>query len=466
MTLFDFFQAEELPVPAITPAQARDIAKTHFGVDAQVTALGSQQDANFLLSSPDGDPIGVLKIANPAFSRIELEAQDAAAAYIRQTEPDVRAATNVELAGVAPIAELRGEDGTALYARIIAHLAGGTMSGEQYVTPARAAALGALAGRTARALAGFEHPGVDRVLQWDLRHAQRTVEVLAAHVTDTARREAVEAAATAAWQVVADLGEDLPVQVIHGDITDDNVVCSSPETGRIPDGIIDLGDLTRSWTVGELAIAVSSLLRHEGGEPAATLPAIAAFHAVRPLGPAEIEALWPLVVLRAAVLVVSGIHQAAIDADNVYATSALDYEWRIFERAIEVPSEVMTAQIRAALGAAHTAEPLPARGHADRRAGPGFRGAAGPVRGIRRDGFRPVAGRRLRGRPCRRGARRRRRGGRQHVRPAAPDPVGAAEPAVRGHRRHRRGPVAGRADADHRAVGRRGGCRHRRQPSP
>ncbi|WP_319433652.1 aminotransferase [Mycobacterium sp. RTGN5] len=355
MTLFDFFQAEELPVPALTPAQARDIAKTQFGIDAQVAPLGSQQDANFLLSTPDGDPIGVLKVANPAFSRIELEAQDAAAAHIGQIEPDVRTATNVELAGVAPIAELRGDDGTVLYARIIAFLAGGTMSGDQYVTPARAAALGALAGRTVRALTSFEHDGVDRVLQWDLRHAQRTVEVLAAHVTDIARRDVVESAAAAAWQAVADLSEDLPVQVIHGDITDDNVVCA----GSFPDGVIDLGDLTRSWTVGELAITVSSLLRHEGGEPAATLPAIAAFHAVRPLGPAEIEALWPLVVLRAAVLVVSGIHQAAIDADNDYATSALEWEWRIFERAIEVPSEVMTAQIRAALGAAHAADPLP-----------------------------------------------------------------------------------------------------------
>ncbi|MCX2932947.1 aminotransferase [Mycobacterium sp. CVI_P3] len=359
MTLFDFFQAEELPVPAVTPARAREIAETHFGVDAQVTALGSQQDANFLLSNAEGAPIGVLKIANPAFSRVELEAQDAAAAYLCQTEPTVRAATNVGFAGAAPIAEVQGEDGTTLYARIIAYLAGGAMSGERYITPSRVAALGTLAGRTARALAGFEHPGVDRVLQWDLRHAQRTVEVLAGHVTDIGRRAAVESAAAAAWRTVADLSEDLPIQVIHGDLTDDNVVCSSAETGRNPDGIIDLGDLTRSWTVGELAIAVSSLLRHEGGEPAATLPAIAAFHAVRPLSPAEIEALWPLVVLRASVLVVSGLHQASIDADNVYATSALDYEWRIFERATEVPTEVMTAQIRAALGTAYPVEPLP-----------------------------------------------------------------------------------------------------------
>jgi len=359
MTLFDFFQAEELPVPAISPAQARDIAETRFGVDAQVAALGSQQDANFLLSGTDGDPIGVLKIANPVFSRIELEAQDAAAAHIQQAEPGLRTATNVALDGVAPIAELRDDNGAVLYARIIAHLAGGTMSGEQYITPDRAAALGDLAGRTVRALAGFDHPGVDRVLQWDLRHAQRTVEVLAVHVADADRRESVESATAAAWRVVAELADDLPVQVIHGDLTDDNVVCGSPDTGRIPDGVIDLGDLTRSWTVGELAIAISSLLRHEGGEPVATLGAIAAFHAVRPLGPAEIEALWPLVVLRAAVLVVSGMQQAAIDADNDYATSALEWEWRIFERAVEIPSEVMTAQIRAVLGAAHTGDPLP-----------------------------------------------------------------------------------------------------------
>ncbi len=358
MTLFDFFQAEELPVPAITADQAREIASAHFGVDAEITPLGSQQDANFLLTGAGGEPVGVLKIANPAFSRIELEAQDAAAAYISQTEPGVRAATNIELPGHPPIAEFRAEDGTVLYGRIIAYLSGGTMSGDRYVTPTQAAALGTLAGRTCRALADFEHPGVDRILQWDLRYAQRTVELLSGHMTDTARREAVEAATATAWNVLADLGDDLPVQVIHGDITDDNVVCGTLADGRLPDGIIDLGDLTRSWTVAELAIAVSSLLRHEGGEPAATLPAIAAFNAVRPLSPAEIEALWPLVVLRAAVLVVSGIHQASIDADNEYATGALDFEWRIFERAIEVPNEVMTALIRDRLGIAHPPAPV------------------------------------------------------------------------------------------------------------
>lgn len=350
MTLFDFFQAEELPAPAVTADDARSIAKEHFGIDAQVTELGSQQDANFLLRDSSNQPIGVLKVANPAFSKVELEAQDAAASFISSAEPGVRTAVNVAPPGVPQIAELTATDGTALFARIIQFLPGGTMSGTDYLSPVRAAALGTLAGRTSRALADFQHPGVDRILQWDLQYAQRTVDLLEKYVDDPHRRAAVIAASAAAWQHVSAVAEKLPLQVIHDDITDDNVTCSSAEHGRIPDGIIDFGDLTRSWAVAELAITVSSILRHAGGEPAAAMPIIAAFHAVRPLHEAEIAALWPLVVMRAAVLVVSGNHQASIDADNDYATGALENEWGIFERATSVPSDVMTAQIRHVLG--------------------------------------------------------------------------------------------------------------------
>jgi len=356
--LFDFFQAEDLPVPDISSEQAREIAEAHFGFDAQITELGSQQDANFLLRDNAGNPIGVLKIANPVFSRAELEAQDAAAAYIAQAEPGVRTSVNVAPPGVPPIAELTTHDGVRLFARIIRFLSGGTMSGTGYIAPHRWAALGTLAGRTSRALSDFDHPGVDRILQWDLRHAARTVELLAPYVSNEQRRLAVQKAAADAWLTVSALADDLPVQVIHDDITDDNIVCGTADAGRLPDGIIDFGDLTRSWAVGELAIAVSSVLRHEGGEPAAALPLIAAFHRERPLSPAEIDALWPLVVVRAAVLVVSGNHQAAIDADNDYATGALENEWGIFARATSLPTAVITAEIRAALGGEPFAHPI------------------------------------------------------------------------------------------------------------
>ena len=357
MSPFDFFRTAELPVPAVNDEQARAIAAEFFGVHAAVTSLGSQQDVNYLLrehvAEPDcGTPVGVLKIANPVFSLTELQAQDAAAAFIGAAE-DIRTATNLEFAGKDPIAAVDVDGG--LLARVIRYLDGGTLSGEVYLSPAQLVALGDLAGRTTRALADFDHTGVDRVLQWDLRHGMRTVELLAEHVEERERREALESAATRAWAVIDGLAADLPVQVIHGDVTGDNVVC---DPHGIPNGLIDFGDLTRSWTVSELAVAVASVLGHDGAAPASTLVAIEAFHAIRPLGPAEIEALWPLVVLRAAVLVVSGMQQSAIDTDNVYANTRQDLELLVFERATELPLDVMTNQIRHALGVAEALESI------------------------------------------------------------------------------------------------------------
>ena len=203
MTLFDFFQATELPAPALTTDDAVRIAAQRFGLDATASPLGSQQDANFLLIAADSAPLGVLKIANPAFSRVEIEAQDAAAAFIAGAYADgrsrVRVADNVSPPGVPPIAEIPDGSGGVLYARIITYLSGGTLSGERYVAPQHWAALGSLAGRVSRALTRFDHPGVDRVLQWDLQHADRTIDLLAHYVTDPVRRRLVQTAAATAW---------------------------------------------------------------------------------------------------------------------------------------------------------------------------------------------------------------------------------------------------------------------------
>ena len=73
----DFFAHGGLPVPQVTILQAEQVAAL-FGLTVQAQPLGSQQDSNFLLAD-GGSVLGVLKIANPAFTAAEIEAQDAAA---------------------------------------------------------------------------------------------------------------------------------------------------------------------------------------------------------------------------------------------------------------------------------------------------------------------------------------------------------------------------------------------------
>ena len=62
----------------MSEAQAEQLLATHYGITARAESLGSQQDKNFLVFDADGQLLGVLKIANPAFTAAELAAQDAA----------------------------------------------------------------------------------------------------------------------------------------------------------------------------------------------------------------------------------------------------------------------------------------------------------------------------------------------------------------------------------------------------
>ena len=111
--------------------------------------------------------------------------------------------------------------------------------------------------------------------------------------------------------------------------------------------------------MSELAIAeVSSVLGHPGSEPIPILPAVRAFHANRPLTAAEADVLWPMVVLRTAVLIAGGAQQASPRPDNPYLANQSGGEWRMFEQATSVPIDVMTAAIRADLGLAVVTGPI------------------------------------------------------------------------------------------------------------
>jgi 4-aminobutyrate aminotransferase-like enzyme/Ser/Thr protein kinase RdoA (MazF antagonist) len=346
---FDFFEAEELPAPRITAEEAESLVASQFGLRVVARPLGSQQDANFLLIDGRGSTVGVLKVSNGAFGEVEIEAQDAGAAWVAEHLPDIRVATVVEHTDSNRPSRVLRPGGPGEVARIVSFIDGGTLSGSGYLRPSVVEGLGALSGMVNRALSDFEHDGVNRTLQWDLRHAGRVIDALAHYVGEPERRRVVERVRRVEGASISGLAPSLPVSVIHGDITDDNVVRSSDDHGT-PDGLIDFGDLNTGWSVADLAVTVSSILHHEGATPISTLPAIRAFHRERPLTGDEARALWPLVLLRGAVLVVSGWQQVAVDGDNEYASAAREHEWRILENALTVPTAVMTALVQRQVG--------------------------------------------------------------------------------------------------------------------
>ncbi|MGA1835667.1 aminotransferase class III-fold pyridoxal phosphate-dependent enzyme [Herbiconiux sp. 11R-BC] len=355
--------------PAVSRAEAARVARERFGcTDATVgavRALGSQHDANFVLE-PEPGGAGermLLKFANPVTTAEELVAQSLAAERLGRAEPGILVPRTIPGADGELVQQV-DVGGTPMLVRALSFVEGTPLSGPQTIDAATAATLGALAARSVRALAGFEHPGIERDLEWDLRNAGRLVTELLPFVGDAGLAARIRSAGRAAQDALAALEEEeLPLQAVHGDLTDDNVVGRRTAAGRLdPVGIIDFGDVMRSWAVAELAVTCSSLQHHHRARPASILPAVRAFHSLRPLSGAEAEVLWPLVVARAATLVVSAHHAAAIDPANDYTRENAEHEHRVFDVATSVPLAVMTRLVLDATG--HAARARAATAHA------------------------------------------------------------------------------------------------------
>ena len=329
--------------PAVTDADAVRIASELYGISAVATELGSNQDRNFLLTEADGSR-SVLRIDNPVFGDAAREGQHAALEAYR--------AAGVPVASVLP--GLNGEltqrfAGFAVRRSEFAE--GESLVDHGYLAPVVLAEFGALAAASVQALAALAHPGLDRAHMWDMRVAYAQTLHLAPAIGNASLRSRVLTAAEAAQAALAPVAAALPVQAIHGDLTDDNVMGRRGEDSRVhPHTVLDLGDLALGWRVAELAVTVSSLLHHEPARPLRALETIAAFHRVAPLSAAEARALWPLVVLRACVLVASGWRQLQIDGGNAYARDRVAGEQAIFESATAVPLAEATEQVLACVG--------------------------------------------------------------------------------------------------------------------
>ncbi|RFA06928.1 hypothetical protein B7R21_17585 [Subtercola boreus] len=338
MTNYDFFSAPSLPRPSVTEHDATVVARDLFRVSGRTSELGSQQDRNFLID--DGESRWLLKFSNPAFSTQELDAQDAAARRVNEAGIDVPLSIPSIDGSAIRAVHVGGVD---LDVRLLTFVPGEPLTDRGVFSVEQARSLGDTAGRLAAALDGFVHPGTERVTQWNLRIAADVVQMYLPHVPDPVRREHIRSAVATAQAALQLLTVKLRSQPIHGDITDDNVVMKHG-AGL---GVIDFGDVADSWVVAELAVTCASILHHNPRTPLIILETIDAFVRHTPLTDDELAALWDLIVLRAAVLVVSGEQQVAVDDANHYASENRDHEWIAFDVAAAQDSGVMRALIQA-----------------------------------------------------------------------------------------------------------------------
>ena len=344
--------------PEVSLDEAARLLLEHWGRTGVAGELGSHQDRNVLVRDADG--AFVLKIARHGISRVELEAENAAMAWLAERGLSFAVPRPIAALDGSPIVSATTSDGATHDLRLVTFLDGAPLSGESFLGPAVLEAQGAMLAELVTALAGFDHPGLDRAFQWDLRYAADVCEAFRPSASTPARRAAMDAAVSAAMAALEPLIPLLRVQAIHADVTDQNTLGIRDASGRpMPVGIIDFGDLSRTWLVGELAVTIAADTMFDLERPLEVGRALTRGFARRlALTDAELAAVWPLVVARAASVAISGDHQQALEPDNEYVGESRDAEWAALDAVVGVPFALAEEALREAAGRGPVERPL------------------------------------------------------------------------------------------------------------
>jgi 4-aminobutyrate aminotransferase-like enzyme/Ser/Thr protein kinase RdoA (MazF antagonist) len=328
----------ETSPPAFTADDAARIAAEVYGVEGVATDLGSERDQTFLID--DGADGAVLKISNAGEDPAVLELEERAIAHVAAVDP--------ELPVAQPLAPRRTYGGH--HVRLFERRHG--RKGDHAVD------VGAYAATHARlnlALRSFFHPAAGRDLLWDVAHTPRLRPLLDA-IGDPSRRRIVERVLDGFDDAVAPRWPLLRAQVVHGDLSLDNVLLD--DDGRIS-AIVDFGDCGYSAQAADVAIAIASLMR--GREPddvfrVARL-AVDGYGRVLPFEPLELALLARLVEARLAAIVAISAWRVRRYPENAAYIQAWDADsWELLERFEELGPAAVARELGGPAGLVPTPE--------------------------------------------------------------------------------------------------------------
>jgi hydroxylysine kinase len=317
--------------PDVTLEEAPAVASRFFGVEGSFSPLVGERDKNFLVEEAGGIRF-VLKIHNAADAPALVEMQTRALLHIAAADPSIPVQrVRPTLAG-DPHALLERPDGSTHLVRMLTYVPGKRV--EAADLPLHAIeGFGASAAGVARALRSLSHPAAERPLLWDIKQGT-ALRPLLVHIADPERRDLADH-----WlsrfekQVLPALGT-LRTQVIHNDLTLDNVLFA--EDGSVS-GVVDFGDALRTAMVCDLAMLLASLMGDRADPYEVAAAAIRGYHSVTPLGEDELRVLADLIAMRAVANVTVSSWRTRLYPDNAAYISSWDAgSWVILKRFREI----------------------------------------------------------------------------------------------------------------------------------
>jgi len=320
----------------------------------RLTTLPGYCDQNLLLKTKDGQQF-IIKIANSAEPKIELEMQNSAMAHLTNKEmavPKVIANQQNELISII------GNDEQKFCLRVLTFLPG------QFYAQANSSShnkalwrnLGLFMANIDIALADFEHAGAYRYLEWDLARGYR-VCMSKKQLLATEEMELVDYFLSLYSTQAMPLISQCRQGVIHNDANDYNLLINDIDQPTKITGLIDFGDMVFSQVINELAIACAYALMSDDAEGNGTNKAeplerlttiVAGYHEVNPLTDVELEVLFSLIAVRLCTSVCNSALAIKEQPNNQYLLVSIKPAWTLLKQLKTLNPYSVLCQLRQA----------------------------------------------------------------------------------------------------------------------
>ena len=322
-----------------------DALNSHWGITADLRRLDGEYDLNFMATDTEGTGY-ILKAMRPGCEAWLVEMQVQAFQHIATRSPDLPCPRVIPAADGAAMLSLPDAEGAARLCWVLECLPGKCYANTAPKTLSLIHEVGAVLGGAGKALADFQHPGLQRDFKWDLMRAGWVGSEIDS-IADPARQSLIREIDTEFAKLEPVLAT-LPKQAIHNDANDYNIMVTGELTEpRRVSGLIDLGDICAAPRVCDLAIAAAYIVLDHTDPEAALAALVAGYHSAYPLTPQEVDLVYPLLRMRLAVSVVNSTLMAAENPDDPYVTISQAPAWRFLE-GVDIHPGLLSARLRAA----------------------------------------------------------------------------------------------------------------------
>lgn len=222
-------------------------------------------------------------------------------------------------------------EGKEYYAQLLTFLEG-TFMGDLESNETILHSLGSFLGKMNATLLSHRSPQIEaRQHNWDNQNALMN-EHLTTHIKDHSQRRLVAYFYLQYKEVVVPYQYQLRKAIIQGDANEWNTLV---QHGKVS-GLIDFGDISYSYLINELAIALFYALFGKENPVESACQIIKAYHQELPLEEKELEVLYYLIAIRGVVSVCNSTFQATLQPDNQYITVSQKPAWELLEKWITI----------------------------------------------------------------------------------------------------------------------------------